>query len=60
MQSRQATSLRVDQALYDRLAKLARERGTSITRQLEMAIRGHLESAVVEDQMPVVRPAAFQ
>lgn len=56
MQSRQATSLRVDQVLYDRLARLARDRGTSITRQLEMAIRGHLEAAVVQDHLPVMQP----
>lgn|GEM_PF-3365376 len=56
MQGKQATSLRVDQGLYNRLARLARDRGTSITRQLEMAIRNHLEGAVAEDHLPVVRP----
>ncbi|HLN61944.1 MAG TPA: ribbon-helix-helix protein, CopG family [Symbiobacteriaceae bacterium] len=56
MQTKQATSLRVDQALYDRLAHLARDRGTSITRQLEMAIRHHLEAAVVEEHLPVMQP----
>lgn len=39
MQTKQATSLRVDQCFYDRLARLARDRGTSNTRQLELALR---------------------
>jgi len=54
---KQATSLRVDQRLYERMARLARERGTSITRQLEMAIQQHLESAIMEDHLPVAKPA---
>lgn len=57
MQAKQATSLRVDQTLYERMARLAKERGTSITRQLELAIRQHLEAAVVGDYLPVVQPA---
>lgn len=57
MQVKQATSLRVEQRLYDRLARLARYRGTTITRQLEMAIRAHLEAAVVQEDLPVVQPA---
>lgn len=56
MQAKQATSLRVDQALYDKLAALAKARRTSITRQLEMAIRRHLEGAVVEDYLPILEP----
>lgn len=54
---RQATSLRVDQRLYERIAKLARDRGTSITRQLEIAIQHHLEAAITEDHLPVLKPA---
>ncbi|HYF94104.1 MAG TPA: hypothetical protein VD969_17955 [Symbiobacteriaceae bacterium] len=57
MHVKQATSLRVDQRLYERMARLARERGTSITRQLEMAIQQHLESAIMEDHLPVAKPA---
>lgn len=56
VQAKQATSLRVEQALYDKLAALAKARGTSITRQLEMAIRRHLEGAVVEDYLPILEP----
>ncbi|MFZ5817463.1 MAG: hypothetical protein ACOY93_19535 [Bacillota bacterium] len=56
MQAKQATSLRVDQALYEKLAVLTKARGTSITRQLEMAIRRHLEGAVVEDYLPILEP----
>jgi predicted DNA-binding protein len=56
VQYKQATSLRVDQRLYDRLARLARDRGTSITRQLEMAIQHHLEAAVIEDDAPIIKP----
>lgn len=56
MQPKQATSLRVEQALYDKLAALAKARRTSITRQLEMAIRRHLEWAVVEDYLPILEP----
>jgi hypothetical protein len=56
MQTKQATSLRVDQVLYDRLARLARDRGTSITRQLELALRHYLEAAVVEEHLPVLQP----
>lgn len=57
MHARQATSLRVDQRLYERLARLARDRGTSITRQLELAIQHHLESTITEDHLPVLKPA---
>lgn len=56
MQAKQATSLRVDQRLYDRLARLARDRGTSITRQLEVAIQHHLEAAIIEDDGPLIKP----
>lgn len=57
MHSRQATSLRVDQRLYERLARLARDKGTSITRQLEKAIQHYLESMITEDHLPVLKPA---
>lgn len=57
MHARQATSLRVDQRLYDRLSRLARDRGTSITRQLETAIQHHLEAAITEDHLPVLKRA---
>jgi hypothetical protein len=56
VQVKQATSLRVEQALYHQLAALAQVRGISITRQLEMAIRRHLEAATVEDYMPILEP----
>jgi predicted DNA-binding protein len=54
---RQATSLRVDRVLYDRLADLARSRQTSISRQLEQAIRHYLEAALVKDHAAVIQPA---
>lgn len=57
MHARQATSLRVDQRLYARLARLARDKGTSITRQLEKAIQHYLESMITEDHLPVLKPA---
>jgi hypothetical protein len=56
VQAKQATSLRVDQMLYDRLARLARDRGTSITRQVETAVQAHLEHALMQDHLPVIEP----
>jgi hypothetical protein len=54
---RQVCSLRIGSDLYTALTNLAREKGTTITEQLERAVRAHLQHATVEASTTYLRPA---
>lgn len=54
---RQVCSLRIGSELYTALTNLAREKGTTITEQLERAVRAHLQHTTVEASTTYLRPA---